>query len=289
MPARYMFTVFFFLFLINLSACQTEVSGLTQTESHGFDSIPVKVTVSPMIPEASGIADSRKNPGYLWVQEDSGQPNELYLLSHSGKILKKVRIKGSTNRDWEDLALTNGKIFIGDIGDNAQTHSTCYFYIFPEPEKTIDTVYNFEKISFQYEDGAHDAEAFLIDPASNDIYIITKRDNPSKIYKISAPYSSSALHTAKYVGQLNFSLVTGAALSPDGTGIMIKTYTSLLYFERRNGEKLETVLAKNPVVIPYTLEPQGEAVCFKNDNSGIYTLSEKGFASAQYLFFYGRK
>ena len=34
-------------------------------------------TVVPVINEASGIADSKSQPGNLWVQEDSGNRNQL--------------------------------------------------------------------------------------------------------------------------------------------------------------------------------------------------------------------
>jgi hypothetical protein len=46
--------------------------------------------------EASGIADSRLNPGMLWVQEDSGNPPELHLLSHQGQLLRTIAVPGTT-------------------------------------------------------------------------------------------------------------------------------------------------------------------------------------------------
>ena len=60
------------------------------------------------IKEASGIADSKMSPGFLWVEVDSGNPPRLYLLSHDALTEKKVYIKGATNRDWEDIALAAG-------------------------------------------------------------------------------------------------------------------------------------------------------------------------------------
>jgi hypothetical protein len=62
-----------------MATCRHEVSASTDQKSAkgSFDSIPSAVIVTPTISEASGIADSKRNPGYLWVHEDSGNPPQL--------------------------------------------------------------------------------------------------------------------------------------------------------------------------------------------------------------------
>jgi len=271
---------------MQIAACQKKVNA-SPNKTDSFNSLPAKFEVNPMIAEASGIADSRKNPGYLWVEEDSGNSPELSLVNHTGSFYKKIFIKGATNRDWEDLALLNGKLYIAETGDNFQVYTDYAFYMFSEPDRAIDTIYSFQKISFRYPDGSHDAEAFLVDPSSGNIYVITKRDSASRMYKLSAPVSSST-QTAKFIGQLKFNGVTSACISPDGKEVILKTYVSLLYYNLNNDENIESILKKDPINIPYTLEPQGEAVSFASDNSGYFTLSEKGFSIDQYLYFYKR-
>jgi hypothetical protein len=149
-------------------------------------------------------------------------------------------------------------------------------------------VSGFETIRFRYPDGAHDAEAFLVEPLTGDIYIITKRDVPSRIYKLSAPFTSSVMYMATAAGHLGYSGVVSAALSPDAKEIVVKTYLSLSYYKLEGSEKIETALQKNPVALPYLAEPQGEAITFRNDNSGYFTLSEKGFGADAKLYFYKR-
>jgi len=253
-----------------------------------FDSIPTSRTVSPIIIEGSGIADSKANPGFLWVEEDSGNPPQLYLISHDGAISKRIYIKGAVNRDWEDMALVSDELYIADIGDNAQTSLDYFFYKFAEPSASADTVSNFTTIRFRYPDGSHDAEAFLVDPSTKDIYIITKRDSPSRIYKLAFPYNIS-FNEVEFVGALSYTGVVSAALSVDGKEIIVKTYTNLYYYKRQTGESLASAIQKNFTILPYKIEPQGEAVTFANNNSGIYTLSEKGFANSVNLYFYQRK
>lgn len=292
-PGKTFFVFYILLFLsvllsvVAFCSCQKEPQQPTAAKPL-FDSIPTALNVQPMIGEASGIADSKANPGFLWVEEDSGNPNQLYLLGHDGKVKKTVYLKGTTNRDWEDMTLSGNDLYVGEIGDNNAVYPDYAFYKFPEPSINVDTVQSIETIRFQYPDGSHDAEAFFVEPSTKNIYIITKRDNPSRIYKLTQPLSSTAMNTAQLVGQLPYNGVVSAALSADEKEIIVKTYLSLFYYTVAAGEKKEAALQKPYASLPYTIEPQGEAVCFSASNNGYYTLSEIGFSNAQKLYFYKR-
>jgi len=263
----------------------------------GFESVPVANPIAPLIvDEASGIADSKANPGHIWVQQDSGNPNDIALLTHNGALLKKIIIKSAVNRDWEDLATGAGPvggtnyIYLGDIGDNALAASEYNIYRFPEPNSAADTVFNWDKITFQYPDGSHDAEAIMVDNATKDIFIITKQDSPSLIYKIPFPQNTASTNTAILGGSLSFSGATGAAISNDGTEMLVRTYSSVYYWKRPANQSIEEALASNPVTLETQFEPQGEAICFKNDSSGFFTLSERpSIIAAVNLNFYKRK
>jgi hypothetical protein len=279
--------VIVFPLLLALASC-TEEPPAPQPAQPVFDSIPVAKQLTPPIDEISGIAASHKIPQHLWGHEDSGNPPQLYLIKEDGTVQKKVFIKDAVNRDWEDMTAAGGDLYIGDIGDNNRAFSDYTIYKIPEPDATEDTVVAIEKIWFQYPDGAHDAEALLVDAGTKDIYIITKRDNPSLIYKIAFPYSFTELNTAVKVGQLNYSGVVSAALSPDANEIIVKTYMSLFHYNCK-GKPIEAALQTGPALLPYIMEPQGEAVTFAAGNSGYYTLSEKGLPNAVNLYFYKRR
>ncbi len=113
---------------------------------------------------------SRSMDGRLWVQEDSGNPAEINLLTTDGKLEKRFPIPGASNRDWEDLAIGPGPqdgvsyLYLADIGDNLKQNDLNYIYRFPEPKNTNESVNGVERISFRYADGARDAEAILLDP-----------------------------------------------------------------------------------------------------------------------------
>jgi hypothetical protein len=254
-----------------------------------FDSVPTAKPVTPIIDEGSGLADSKMNPGYLWVEQDSGNPPEIQLMKNDGSVVKKTNIKGAVNRDWEEMTLSGTDIYIGDIGDNNKVYPDYSILKFAEPSLSADTVRNFETIRFQYPDGSHDAESFLVDPFTKDIYIITKTDNPSRIYRIAYPYSNSSMNMASLGGSLVYSGVTGGSISNNGSEIIVRTYTSLYYYARAAGESIAQCLQKGYTNLPYKMEPQGEAVAFARDSSGFFTLSEKGLSNSVNLYFYKRK
>ncbi len=241
-----------------------------------------------MINETSGIADSKVNEGYLWVQQDSGNPPLIYLLKHDGTITDSILIEGATNRDWEDIALSGNRLFIGDIGDNNATYPDYAFYRFDEPLLGTERVSNYDKIEFKYSDGSHDAEAFLVDPNTKDIYIITKRDTKSKVYKLAYPQSTLSMNEAVFVFDLSFNGAVSAAISPDGKDVIVKTYTTLYYYTKNATDDISVALAKVPSTLDYQIEIQGEAISFGSDNKGFYTLSEKALNITPALNYYKR-
>jgi len=261
-----------------------------------FGAIPTLFDISPgVIDEASGIGDSFVNPGFLWVELDSHNPASIFLLKHDGKIGKQIHLKGATNRDWEDLAVSDGPVeskkyvYIGEIGDNDQVYGEYSIYRLPEPMASVDSVADFDRLDFKYPDGAHDAEAMLVDAKTKDIYIITKRDHHSKVYKLTYPQSNTTVGTASFVLDLPYKGVVSAAVSPQQDEILVKTYSSVYYYKRKVGESIEEVLKQNFQLLGYQVEAQGEAICFSNDRSGFFTLSEKSFLPSVKLNFYKRK
>jgi hypothetical protein len=257
--------------------------------------VPAVYPVTPILAEASGIADSKINPGYLWVEEDSGNPPLVTLLGHQGKVLKTIYLKGAINRDWEDIALAGGPVagknylYLAETGDNHAVYPSAAFYRFEEPSAATDTITNYDIINFTYPDGPHDAEAFLVDDATKDIFVLTKRDALSRVYRIAYPYSATAMNQAVAAGSLPYNGVTGATQNADGTGIIVRTYAQLLYYTRLPGETIAQALQKTFTALAYQPEPQGEAVTFAVNGSGFFTLSEKGLSPSQFLYFYGKQ
>jgi hypothetical protein len=246
--------------------------------------------------EVSGMADSYSRPGYIWMLEDGGRPASLITVSINGEQGPTLPVTGAENQDWEDMAIGNGPeagkkyLYIADVGDNSLKHALYYIYRVEEPAAGLLQTAPADKFSFVYEDGQqHDADAILVDLGTNNIVIITK-DIPSRLFELVYPYSNTSTNTALSRGQLKQSLVTGAAASPDGQEILLRTYSSMHYWKKSAGQSITAVLQQTAQDIPVVSEPQGESVCFKNDNGGFFTFSENaGLPTQLNLYFYARK
>ncbi len=255
---------------------------------------PVAIDITGDIPEEiSGIADSQKNPGYCWGQQDSGNPPEIILINHDGRVTKKVYLKGATNLDWEDIATvtipgsTDKWLLVAETGNNLLNKAEFVVYRFPEPIISQDTISTYQSIRFSYADGTYDTEAILSD-ASGDIYLITKRDAKSRIYRLAFPQSLTDLNTAQFLAELPYNGVVSAATSTSGNELIIKTYSQLKHYNRKAGQSMAECLRQTPVELSYQLEPMGEAVTFTANGSGLFTLSEKG-PNPLRMYYYKRK
>lgn len=262
-----------------------------------FDPIPLAKPVPASFPgEVSGMADSYLQPGFIWMLQDGGTPAELVSVSHSGEQGPTLAVAGATNQDWEDLAISNGPVpgrkylYIGDVGDNDRIHENYFIYRVEEPAAGEENTAMADKFRFVYEDDMkHDADAILVDPATLDILIVTK-ETPTLVFELRYPYSSTETNTATKIGQLPGSMITGGAIAPSGLEILLRTYSEVYYWKRQSGQSIFTALQEPATEIKVVHEPQGESICFKNDNSGFYTFSEKAGLPLQLsLNFYARK
>ncbi|MGH7454766.1 MAG: hypothetical protein ACRENG_25645, partial [bacterium] len=239
------------------------------------------------IKEASGIATSRQNPGVLWTHNDSGDKNRLYALDPKGRHLGVYTIAGVVARDWEDIAIGPGPVegqhylYIGDIGDNGREYEYKYIYRIPEPkvdssQAPVDTtLFGAETISVFYPRVNYDAEAMMVDPLTKDIYILTKGDTSSHVFRAAYPQSLKRGTRLEQVATLRLGWVVGSDISPSGNEILVKTYTAIYCWARLSQKELWRTFDKAPALLPYILEPQGEAVGWKSDGMGYYTISEE--------------
>ena len=301
--------VLFFL-LLGVFSCNKndDFAPVNISESNFSKAIDLGEIENTRLIEVSGIISSKKHPGFFWAQNDSGNPNSIYLLDSTGRGTKEVSIKGAANRDWEDLSLfveSNGTstIFLGDFGDNNSAWPFCILYWITEPDVSslpnISSV-NSSSITFTIPDGSRDIECMLIDQKSKDIYLVSKRDFKKRLYKISASkLVPSARVVAEFIEELNFSTppsmdnslqkasyITSGTVSKDNSEIIIKSYSQLYYWRRKSGESIEDALMRPSKNIEYLVEPQGEAISFNTTGSAFVTISESLTSSPSHFFLY---
>lgn len=247
--------------------------------------------------EASGLAGSSTNPGLLWTHNDSGNRAEVLLVDDKLNIRLTCVLDKIINRDWEDIAVGPGPepgknyIYVADIGDNMAIFPYKIVYRFEEPKFTEGvakmTITNFDRIVFQL-DVKKDTESLMIDPKTKNLYVVSKREKPVYVYELKYPYSTVDTLTAQKIGSIPFGQIVAADFSADGNEVLMKNYNNVFYWKLDN-ENLASALKRNPLIVNYEEEPQGESVTFARDGSGFYTISEKVKGEKSYLWFYPRK
>lgn len=227
----------------------------------------------PRLRESSAAAPSRRHPGLVWTIGDAGNPPWLLAIDTTGALRAVLEVPGADNADWEDAAVgpcgARTCVYIADIGDNGEQRRHVRLYRVPEPAtlprggRTGRTA-RAERLDVTYADGAHDAEAFYVDPGGTG-WIVTKgRTGPVLRYRIpAAAWRAGRLRAARPDTlpidpreTVLTSMVTGAALAADGT-LAIRTYRDLFLFRHDSDGTLTPT--GTACAIP-GLEPQGEGI-----------------------------
>jgi hypothetical protein len=249
----------------------------------------------PELPEASGIAASRRTPGRFWAHNDSGQP-ALIALDERGAVTGRVLLSGITLEDWEATAVgpcpSGSCVYVADIGDNSGKRRNITVYRIPEPEGTSDRAAPAEAFHATYPDGAHDAEALLV-TAKGDLFVVTKGvGGPVSVYQFPRGMRPGATVALTRVGHPrdegsrqsdegkdedkkdDSANVTDGAVSPDGQRIVLRTNDSL-YFYPASEVTSGTWRNVTRVDLKNLREPQGEGVTFA-DNTTLVLVGEGG-------------
>jgi len=240
--------------------------------------------------EISGLVASRAHPGVLWAISDGGNGNEVVALEPDGTELARYSLTGTTNLDWEDLAIGEGPggadhLYVADIGGNGVIRDEVTIYRIAEPvvasgqEPVVAPLAGAEAIELTYPDGTHDAEALLHDPVTGDLLIATKADDGGRLYRASQDDGELVEVASGYVPTNLFDNgVTAADISADGTEVHLRTYYRSFVFRRAPGQTVADALAGPAcrVPLPPILDQvQGEVLALDPATGGQLTTSER--------------
>jgi hypothetical protein len=248
------------------------------------------------IEEASGLAFSKSHNGLIYTHNDSGGGRRIFVIDTLGQGMGVFKLKGVWNRDWEDIAVGPGPdpklnyIYIGEIGDNQAEYDNIFILRVPEPTQFTEGLeIEPEVLKLTYPDGPRDAETLMVDPISKDIFILSKRDSLNILYKTTQEAFDRKEAVLEKFMELPLTMSVAGDISADGSEILIKNYFTVYYWTRNENETVEQALARNPLILPYKPEPQGEAIGFHPNGKSYFTLSEKRFNIEPVLYRYNRK
>jgi hypothetical protein len=230
----------------------------------------------PDLPEISGALATRS--GFL-VANDSGA--SVVELDEDCAVVSATELDGVQPVDVEDLARgPDGTVWLADIGGNLEPRSGVAFYGL-RPDGDVVTA------RFRYPNGTHDAEAAFV-TMDNEVVLVTKERGAGTVYRARLPGGDLATPVPlRDVGELDLPaigareddegslLVTGAALSPDGRHVSLRTYTDAYEWEITDGDPAATLVSTAPRRVGGLDQPQGEAITYSWDGLRLVAFSEQ--------------
>ena len=235
----------------------------------------------PTANELSGLVRSRSQPGLLWSHDDSGAGPVLFGLLADGRVVARPTVTGAQAVDWEDIAAgpaPDGRalLYVGDIGDNASRRPSVDVYRVAEPRVGAAATAPAARLRLRYPDGAHDAEALLVDPLRGGLVIVTKALGGGRAYAAPARLPAGSQTTLRRGPAIALSLVTAGDVSADGRIVVLRGYDRLAVWIRRGREPLTTTLRRAPCLSPTSLaaEGQGEAIALDRRGANFATVAE---------------
>jgi hypothetical protein len=226
--------------------------------------------------------------GYVVVDEaTTGGPTPVITYLNSDCSRNHTRPFSKQPRDPEDIVTDkNGTLWVADIGDPGQVRPTVAVWKVPPSGPT--TIYR-----FTYPGGTpHLAKAMVLDGDGRPI-IITQPSSgagASELFEPAAgamvpdnstgtPLAPVGSFTPEDTGTPNKLagpgrlLVTGGADSPDGTKVVLRTYSDAYEWTVTGGDVVAAITKTKPLITPMPNEAQGEAISFSADGKQFVTVS----------------
>ncbi|MFC4021803.1 hypothetical protein ACFOW4_28230 [Micromonospora sp. GCM10011542] len=216
----------------------------------------------------------------------------IFFLDAKCKIAKTpLQYSGQGPFDTEDLALSkDGKtLWVADTGDNVtakERRKNVAVWELPVGGTKQPVLHR-----LSYPEGKpHDAEALLIGDDGKPLIItkvtsgkaeiytptraLKKSGDPeavpmSKVGEIALPKTQTENPLATF-GRVS---ITGAARSPDGSRVVVRTYADAFEFDVTGGDIVGALTTGKPRVTPLA-DPFGEAISYTPDGRSFVTVSE---------------
>ncbi|MFC0864174.1 hypothetical protein ACFHYQ_17910 [Sphaerimonospora cavernae] len=221
------------------------------------------------IDESSGLAASRVNPGVVWTFNDTEGPIRLFAVGADGRTRAVVTLVGVKGVDPEAMAAVVGAdgtdyLYVGDIGGNATPRSTVVIYRIAEPTKLADMSVKATAYRLTYPDGAHDAEALLVDPRTRQLYVVTKSPKGGNVYRAPEELSETGTNTLTLVRNLPY-VVSDGLITPNGA-MILRSYNKARVWDSPGGDLTW--------VMDLPKQKQGEGIAITPDGKTLLISSE---------------
>lgn len=266
-----------------VAAFLTRPTAAPPTLVRSFESSdPVCTVTDERLGSISGMAAREDG---TWVLNDRG--SVLYRLDSKCKVDKVVDLTAELKAlklsltDIEDLAAgPDGWLWLSDSGGNVTARDTVTIVGWRDEDTPVRTA------KLRYSEGKHDAEALVVDMVGRATLVtkVPSDDGPAQVFRTNLPVATSGVQELQLIGTVELAkpaestsgsrLVTGAAMAPGGTHVVLRTYTNAWEFTAPDGDLAQAIVSSEPQLVPLPKSEQGEAITYSVDGSELLATGE---------------
>lgn len=273
----------------------------------------------PPVDEISGIVRSRWQENVWWVHNDSGDSPRIFAIDSTGAVhaapwhagdyafgaradtsskpaWSGVQLGAAAHIDYEDLAVEDRTLYLGDIGNNGNARRDLGIYVIREPfrydrrtrpVKHLPIAYP-DQNAFPAEQWHFDAEALFVDEGT--LYVLTKHRKGQQIDAVEPGTKLYRLDTAHPHRVNTLTVVdrhdsipppTAAALSPEGDRLAVLCFSGVWIYSRPDDGDQWLSSEPRRITLPSGQTKQAEAVTWEdartlrvaNEQRDVFVLS----------------
>jgi hypothetical protein len=266
------------LLMILLSAntqLQSQEARILNLDSYFF--------ISPLLDEISGMC---YYDGDIYALNDGGNGAYIFKLDpETGELKEKYRFRNIRNRDWEELSVYNGYLYIGDFGNNRGKRTDLAIYRvkidslqYPEPPFALTRMEYLAQGNKKTtkKENEWDCEAMTVTGAGIYCFSKNRKDMITRMYHITE-------NTYNYLSPADSFdagfLVTGAYFYSGGNSLFLCGYnkkeTYLLRFEVNgepgfSGEYTRYILPELKATQVESVFVQGEYLYLASEKNSVH-------------------
>lgn len=189
---------------------------------HSLAPVQHRITLDPRVDETSGLASIDND---LLTFNDSGGKASLYRHGLDGKIRKEYSIRGTINRDWEDIAQDDSLFYIADTGNNYATRKDLTIYKINKEFHLIDSIgiqYTKQTSFKQKKKNKFDAEALIAIDDSLVLFSKNRKSMKTQLYVF--PKKSGNYKLSKRITYDVDALITGGDYYSQQKQVLLTAY-----------------------------------------------------------------
>lgn len=245
----------------------TATSGHASADQGRGDGVRSNVLFSfqdDQIKESSGIAVSALHRRVVFTHNDSGDDARFFAIGPSGGTRAVFTLDGAGSWDWEDMSPgPRDTLWFGDIGANQLGRDYVSAFRVKEPRTIASRNVAWTRFTFVYDDGrSHNAEAFLVNPRTGRVFVVTKAESGAGVYRAPKKLSTTQHNVLHRIAAAP-TKITGGAFSPDGKRIVLRNWGTAFFYREFGGPAREVRLPSG-----------GESIGFARYRPGIVVGSE---------------